>query len=509
MSIGFDTAASRWAKLDGERATFIGRCETYAAYTIPKLCPPAGYNQNAYVLQHDYQSLGAQGVNHAANKLMLALYAPSRSFFRLDPDDKVMQNMASANIQQTELSEKLAIVEAAACKLLDQKALRPRLYEAAKHLLVTGNYLHVFDKDSIRVLGIKNYCVKRAGDGTVLEIVVRECVPFASLDMEAKSLIGASRAITDPDKEVHHYHWAKLQDDGRYVIMQYVDDVQLPDKYTSVYTKEKMPYIPMTWDLASGDDYGTGLVEDNAGDFAALSTLSEATVHAAILASEFRWVVNPTGSTKPEDFQNSRNGDALPGMKDDISLVSSGKASDLSVNIQITQQYIQRIGASFLLNSAVTRQAERVTAEEVRMTAEELETSWGGAYSRIAVDQQVPMAMWLLDQAKTPLGKDSGFTPTIITGLAALSRSGDRDNIVMFFQDLTVLNNIPQEARQRLKLSAIMQALASARGVASSTFVMTEDEFAQYQQQQMQMQAQAQIAAQQQGAQPQGDLTNG
>ncbi|WP_265102931.1 portal protein, partial [Acinetobacter baumannii] len=73
----------------------------------------------------------------------------------------------------------------------------------------------------------------------------------------------------------------------------------------------------------------------------------------------------------------------------------------------VATKYVNRIGKGFLLSSSIVRDAERVTAEEIRMQANELETSLGGVYSRLAVDFQKPMAYWLTKRAGVKLaGKD-------------------------------------------------------------------------------------------------------
>lgn len=53
---------------------------------------------------------------------------------------------------------------------------------------------------------------------------------------------------------------------------------------------------------------------------------------------------------------------------------------------------------AFLLNSAVQRQGERVTAEEIRYVAGELEDTLGGVYSILAQELQLPLAKRLLNQ---------------------------------------------------------------------------------------------------------------
>lgn len=483
------TASARWSELDSQRQSFISRCEKYAAFTVPKICLPNGYDQESAELMHDYQSLGAQAVNHLSNKLMLALFAPSRPFFRLDPSKELAAKMEEAGVNRDDIQNQLAKAESDAVRELDRRSIRPKMYDAMKHIIVTGNAMLVMPKDNLRVLGLKNYVVKRDSDGEVLESIIKETVHKSSLERAVVEELGDKLQCSEKGM-VDFYKWIRRRDDGDYIMDQWVGTEKLSSDFDGKWTKEKLPYRPITWDLASGDDYGTGLVEDYAGDFAALSIMSKATVQAAILASEFRWLVNPAGMTSPEDFEKSENGAALSGVQGDITLVRNEKAGDLQININIAQQYINRIGQGFLLQSAVTRHAERVTAEEIRLNAEELENSLGGAYSRIAVDVQMPMAYWLMDMAGNKIAGTT-IEPTIVTGLAALSRSGDRDNLILFIQDITSVATLPPDIRDRLRMGAIQAAFATARGLSVSQYLLTDAEY----QQQQSARAQEAVAA--------------
>jgi hypothetical protein len=295
-----------------------------------------------------------------------------------------------------------------------------------------------------------------------------------------------------PDNEVSRYRWIKRLPNGSYRMTVHIDTIELPKEFQGRWPLERLPFRALTWDLADGFDYGTGLVEDYAGDFAGLSMLSRAQIEGAILASQFRWLVNPGGFTQPQDLENSANGAALPGMKDDVQLVASGKSADLQIVMQMAGEYINRIGRGFLLGSAVTRDAERVTAQEIRMQATELETSLGGAYSRLAVDFQVPMAHWLLAQLDMDIiGSD--IEASIVTGLHALSRGGDLDNLQLFLSDVASLGNARPEVLGVLKMHNIFAAFATARRIDASQFVKSEEELAQEQQaaQEAQLEAQA------------------
>lgn len=487
-------ASARWSELDGQRRGFITRCEQYASLTLPKLCTPNGYNQNSQELSHDYQSVGAQAVNHLANKLMLALFAPSRPFFRLDPTDKMLKTLQELQLTPEQLALILSQGEQKAIKALDRMAMRPKLYEAVKNLIVLGNVLLELKEDTARVIGIKRYCTRRSASGKLLELIVMDTVEFNELEEEVRDAANRQGFRPPQDGHVHHYRWIKRLPSGDYEMTQHVDEIRLDKKFDGKWSEQKMPFRVLTWDLGDDANYGTGLVEDYKGDFAGLSMLSTAQIQAAILSSEFRWLVNPAGHTKVEDFRDSENGAAIPGVMGDVNLVQSGKAADLAIIQAVAGDYVNRIGRGFLLGSAITRDAERVTAEEIRMQAQELETSLGGAYSRLAIDFQMPMAYWLMAIIKMDIN-GTDVEPSIVTGMDALSRGGDLENMKLFLADVAALGNINPIVLARMKIDAIITGFATGRRIDPGKFVKSEAEVAQDMQAQQQAQ-QDQMAAQ-------------
>ena len=92
------SALGRWQELHGKRRGFLERLERYAAVTIPKVCLPENVDQNSNSIQHDWQSVGAQAVNHLLNKLMLAMFSPSQPFFRLDADAKLKAQLDASGL---------------------------------------------------------------------------------------------------------------------------------------------------------------------------------------------------------------------------------------------------------------------------------------------------------------------------------------------------------------------------------------------------------------------------
>ena len=77
-----------------------------------------------------------------------------------------------------------------------------------------------------------------------------------------------------------------------------------------------------------------------------------------------------------------------------MQALQTQKYNDLAVSKNYMDNIEQRLSFVFLISSAVQRNAERVTAEEVRMVARELEDTLGGvlcdSYARITTTSDTP-----------------------------------------------------------------------------------------------------------------------
>jgi hypothetical protein len=283
------------------------------------------------------------------------------------------------------------------------------------------------------------------------------------------------------------YTWVR-RFKGKFRVTEHIDQYELPyATFGATYGLDDLPLHPLTWRLPLGQHYGVGRVEDYFHDFGTNETVNEALSDGAIMASQFRWLQNPTGITRPEDFQNSHNGDVIPGVANDLQLIFANVGQQLNTVLAIGQQYEKRLGTGFLLNSAVTRNAERVTAEEIRLQAQELESSLGGVYSRIARDVQIPLSKWLMRKANLSI-KGTKLRPVVITGLDALSRNADLERLMQFLQNVTSLGAIPPNIAAMLQQANIISDIAAGIGINKKRYVASDD---QIQQRMAQMQEQA------------------
>lgn len=493
------TAAQWWAKLEGERSTKLDKMRRYASLTLSHLLLPEGTIPDQNDITQDYQSLGATCVNHLTNKMMLAMFAPSRPIFRLQFSQEAMNEYLQSGLSQSDIDDAAAAGERESQRSLDSKGQRPKLYQLIKNLIVTGNVLMVLTKDAIRAVGIEHYCVKRDREGKIKVLVVRERICFDELDDEVQAAVGGMNRYS-PDSIVSYYEMI-CRKGKMYYKSCWVDSYHVGEEYDEQWgSEQECPYKALTWELPDYANYGVGLVEMHANDFEALSILSESLVDGGVLAAEFRYLINATSTLTVDDLNKSQNGDTLTGNEGDVSVLQASTSQAVQIVFNISERWEQRLARTFLLQSAVTRNAERVTAEEIRATANELETALGGTYSMLSSTLQYAIAVWLLATIDIKIkGKSTDkIQVQIITGLDALSRNGDLEAIRGALQDLAILSQLPEAAQARLRMDELISSIGQGWGTDLKRFVRTDKEMQE--QQAMMTQQNAMDAGAQAGA---------
>lgn len=484
------TASGEWSNLEAKRSSKLDKVQRLAEITLPSVCTDESYDSGRDDLTNGTTSFGAQAVTNLVNKLMMAMF-PQRPFFRLAIGEQEANDMVQKlGISMDNLTDLLSQGERDAALQLEMSGSRDTLYEVINHLTVAGDILlDLSDPEALGAIPIREYVVRRDSKGRPLSIVIKQCMVRQEMDEKVLAHLPFIGTNVPDDHEYEVYTWVKLFK-GKMRMTKWVDSTELPyEKFGGTWERDDCPYRPLTWRLPLRQSYGVSRVEEYYSDLASYENSSEAMADGAVLASQFRWLQNPGGVTRPEDFAGSSNGDVIPGNRGDLELVSANIGQQLTSVISIGQIYERRIGAGFLMNSAVTRDAERVTAEEIRLQAQELESSLGGVYSRLAREIQQPLARWLMKKIDMSL-KGTKITPVVVTGLDALSRNAELERLLMFLQDVMNLGGIPPEQRMMLQESNIIADMAAGRGVSKQRYVASNDEI-QQRQAQIQQQAQA------------------
>lgn len=492
-----NTIEGKYNTLARDRELFLERGRDCSQYTIPTLIPDEGHSSSTKYYT-PYQGVGARGVNNLASKLLLTLLPPNAPFFRFSIDNFVVKDLEGDENLKTEIDRGLVEVEKAVMEDIEISSDRVALFEAIKHLIVSGNVLlNVTDK-GLRVFPLSRYVCKRDPMGNVLEIITKESI---NIDILPEEIRQAIYNTTDPEevgnKNCDLYTCIKRVK-NKYEVYQEAKGIEIPEARGS-YPLEKTPYMPLRMIRVDSENYGRSYAEEYLGDLKSLEGLTKAIVEGSSASAKTLFMIKPNGTTRARALAQSENGAIVEGDANDVSTLQVQKFADFRVAQETMAKIEQRLSYAFLLNASVIRDSERTTAEEVKLTAQELQDSLGGIYGILSQEFQLPFVrrkIALLEKGnKLPKLPKNVVRPKIVTGLEALGRGNDRNRLVQFLQ--TLAGTLGAEAiGQYVKVSEVIARLATADGIEVKGLIKTEQDIqaeAQQQQEQM-MQAQQQQA---------------
>lgn len=475
------SAQELYEKLSVARTTALTTARECSKLTIPSLLPPEGTN-NSTSLPQPYQSLGAYGLNNLAAKLLMALYPPGNAFFRYVMPEPVANDAAQLpEDTRQELQKQLASIENRAIQRFEASTIRPQKAESLMHLIVAGNVLTRFESlDNCRMYRLDQYVCRRAANGKPLDVVVKECIPSVNLDADTRVACG----VREEDDEVDVYTHVKWEG-KRCEWYQEINGNEVPDS-SGDSPIESSPWNPLRWKAVPGSDYGRGHCEEYLGDLMSLEGLSQGNVEYAAICAKVVMLVNPGSVTNIEDINRARSGDAVAGKTDDIGVLQLDKYADFKVVEMAISRLEERLSRAFLIRSGMIRDAERVTAEEVRDIAQELEDTLGGVYTVLAQEEQMPFIRRLLAvlqrSGDIPRLPEKAVSPVVVTGFQALGRNHSLNKLRGAIQDLVNIFG-PQGAMQILRPSDIATRILLGWGVEdASSAIKSPDELAQEQQ---------------------------
>ena len=487
-----------------DRDAYLRRARDSANLTIPFLVPPDSAGSHTDY-PSPYQSVGARGVNNLASKLLLALLPPNSPFFRLVIDKFELQKAGEQDdpTLQTEIEKALAEIERAVQAEVETSAVRVGVFEALKQLIVAGNVLlYVPDKGGLRVFNMDRYICKRDPMGNTQSIIVRESIDpdvLPTYVREAVEQAGQSVEVSaggHGSKKSVEVYTAIYRDKDKWQVRQEVADINIVEAQ-GTYPLDKNPWMPLRYTRIENENYGRGFIEEYIGDLTSLEGLTQAIVEASAAAAKVLFLVNPNGTTRPRTLSSSPNGAIVQGNSQDVTVLQLEKFADLRVAQETVDQIKERLGFAFLMNSSIQRSGERVTAEEIRFMAQELEDVLGGVYSILSQEFQMPLVNRLMDRmakaGRLPKLPKKIIKTTIVTGLEALGRGHDLNKLDTFVGGVQQLIG-PEEFAKYVNTGNYLKRRATALGIDVEGLVRTDEEIEQEQQEAQQQQMMQNVA---------------
>jgi len=517
-----------YQKLEAERYSYLQRARDAARLTLPFLFVEEGHNSTSE-LPTPYQSVGARGVNNLASALLLSLLPPNAPFFRLVLNAAALRGLEDApqtEMIKTQIEVTMSKTERQIMAEIETNGYRIQTFEALKHLIVAGNVLlHVADSGGMRVIHLDRFVVQRDPLGRTKKIIIKETISPDMLPEAAKALV-ASNPDYNAGDNVDLYTCVRYfspptqskadKDPTRVSIYQEIFGTPVPDTEGEFKAVES-PYIVLRMNRTDGENYGRGYVEQYIGDLKSLESLMMAVVEAAAAASKCLFMVSPNGVTRARVLAEAPNGAIVEGSANDISVLQLNKGQDLAIASQTIQTISDRLAYAFLLTDNAIRQAERVTAAEVRLVTQSIERQLGGIYSVLSQEFQLPLVTYLMrrmgKEKKVPKLTTKGgkqvVRPVIVTGIEALGRGNDLNKMDEFVAGIGQLLG-PEVLGQYVNIREYLDRRALALGIESDGLIKTEEQIQEEMQQQQQAQMMQQMGpdvmaqmAEQQGQQEQ------
>ena len=478
---------AQYNKLELTREPYLARARDCAKLTIPTLFPALGVNE-ATEYKCPYQSVGARGVMNLASKLMLALFPPHAPFFRLSVDDLVFKQIQGDPKTKSSIEQGLSGIEKAIMDNMEVSNDRVAVYEALKNLIVSGNVLLKLTEQGLRVYRLENYAIKRDAQGNVLKIIIKEVVDIDTLPDEVRNAVIEGKSKEEYENKELDLYTCIIREAKGYTLMQECGKKIILNKK---YKLDNLPFIALRFNRVDGMDYGRSHCEAYLGDLRSLEGLTRAILEGSAASSKMLFMVAPNGTTRASALAKAPNGAIIEGSAGDVSVLQANKFQDFRVSFEVMNRIEQRLQYAFLLNSSVQRQAERVTATEVQLVAQELQDALGGVYGILTTEFQLPyinskIAMLRLQNLLPDLPKKI-VRPKIIVGLEALGRASDRIRLLQFLQDLTGTLGA-EVVSQHLNLDDAIKKFAIANGVDTQGLLKDQEQIQQEQQQAQQQQ---------------------
>lgn len=293
---------------------------------------------------------------------------------------------------------------------------------------------------------LHSFVVKRNAYAQPVEVILKQTVEFQDVPEDWQVSYKANNPGVEADTVLTLYTEI-VWDWGLVLPTVHVGNTleEVPVGEVATYPVHLCPYILLAWNIQVGEHYGRSYVEEYAGDFAKQSMLSEQLGLYELESLKLIHLVNGQSGGDVDEMQRADIGDFVTANADYVTAYDPGDFNKMAALSERLNEVFQRLARAFMYNG-VQRQAERVTAEEIREVANEAEALFGGNYSVLAESMQAPLAYLTMLEVAQSSGSDEAinsliqgeYRPVIMTGLKALTQNAETQNLLRAVQEISV-----------------------------------------------------------------------
>lgn len=430
------------------------------------------------------ESVGAECLNNFVSQISRLAFPEDGAFYRAKAKEENTPNLDKlSSTAQEEIFRKF---EERGMYQLKVRKLSRYKFQLMLQLLGLGNVTWHLPKErqDMQVFDLNDVAVRRTPKGDVADIIIRDKTDFQFLSKSTREYLKQNKKNYKDTDCVHMYTHVYLNKHNKYSICYSVDDIELPtdENFYSAMDKE---YHASAINLVRGSHYGTGIVGQYLPIIHKVNVYADSNTDVAVSGSLVNWGVDPAANLRPNDWANREQGQAFALKQNQVFPLVSQVGQHLQLAQSAKAELVATLHRVFLMFTAIQRDAERVTAEEIRLVANKLEETHSGLYTLIAESLQRPLALnaiALVDDEELAPYKNE-IDVSLVTAIETMSRSAELNSILSALNDTSIFNNVPPQVVEQLKVNDITKRIFINHNLPIGNFVKSDEEVQQERQQ--------------------------
>lgn len=446
----------------GDRRPYEDRAQAISQVSLPYVFRVEGADGGTDLFKSVSQSFNGRQINNLKAKMGMALLPPATSSFRLKPDALAMVELFQGNEAAVEkVRQQLSLNTDAINSEIENQQIRSSLFDMLLQQIVVGSV--IIEKNyrkGITIFPLRSFVVDLDSQGE----------PLAMCIVEKLKMLPEGIVPKETKEEYDLYTLLALDKDTNKWIMKQDIDGEMVGKEQSFSDYDDLPFRYFGWNWLQGDAYHRPFAEDYFPDMEQVDKLARLNTEGSIISAKTVIMVNQRGGrTRKSDLVTASNGGVIDGSAEDVTAFQLNKNFDFQVSNEREAVLKRELMANFLDTGSVQRDAERVTAEEIRVMAQQLEASTlAGVYSKMALK----WSKWIVTKVMNELNiKFEAVDVDVLTGLDALGRSQEAQKQDGFMQRITAL-----QLNHWIKESEVIQRYASFDGINTVGLIKTTQE---------------------------------
>lgn len=477
----------RYRRLEGERQGALELGRALARISDPGLMPE---DRSDPLLTPPHQGVNAACVHELSAKFTLAMFPPDVPFFRF----QVRLGDSVSAEERAEAETLLANAELELSRYFETTNLRTLLGRANAQAVGAGPcVVSLLDPDNFQLYELDQMVWFKRANGDIIEFILYAEEPYAAIVQDYPEILDKQHPLwqdswlwaeTASTRGVELFTRVWLEEGEWWSVQEW--SIREMDGETAVEVPNSRqkhgacPVIPVEFSAVDGVTYGRPYAHRYWGDMNYLEVVWRSLKEATALVCQTRVMVNPSGVTRRTALTEADNGAVVEAREEDIAILSfSEKLGDFQWLATVAAQIEARLDRAFLRAQSVQRPGERVTAEEIRRLADDLERAFGGAYAEASRRVQVPLVRRLTELLVKDRKLDKAFLGldvAVVTGIDALGRSAELQRIQVAFLTLGQMG-FGQVLAQRINLPELIRRVFVASGLSDTALVLTEEQY--------------------------------